>query len=217
MLMMSVFARQGLRHPFPRVFAALFVVASGLTGPVTAAEPVEAGRVQPAPTAAVPASAEKPAPTVEEQADSKPAAAIMYHPPEWLHLDDYQQRRVTEIAEGFRPRFVACLERSNDLLTAEQKQTRARVVEESTAAGLPGSAIVDAVDAALALSEDQQAEVERIRKEVRLLNWELRILTHRLLDHRQRAMLRRAAREAETADPETPAEQDVVKKTASGV
>lgn len=86
-----------------------------------------------------------------------------------LELTEEQSAKIKRIGEELAPKFTALNEKLSSVLTAEQKKARAAAVAKNKADGKKGKEAAAAIDAALALTEDQkkvQAEVQADLKEV---------------------------------------------------
>ena len=103
-----------------------------------------------------------------------PAAERMERMLEGLTLTAEQKAKLEPIGKEFGPKLTEAIAKQDALLTPEQKKARAEAGKAAREAGKKGKEMMEAIDAALKLPDDQKAKFNDARKAVGELDKALR-------------------------------------------
>jgi len=123
---------------------------------------------------AAPALAQKKErPPREKKAPKCPAMAMMERMSENLNLTPDQKAKIEAIAKEFGPKMAEA-QKKTDVLTPEQKKAMQDAGKAAKEAGKKGKEARDAVDAAVKITDDQKAKMNEARKELGVIQKEMR-------------------------------------------
>ena len=123
-----------------------------------------------------------------KKAKKDPTAASFKLPPA-ITLTDEQQTKLEEVKKEYSPKVSELLDKTNGILTAEQKQARADAVKAAKAEGKKGKDLTAAGEEAMKLTDDQKQQMASVDKDLQALNKEIRgKITEFLTDEQKTAL-----------------------------
>ena len=101
--------------------------------------------------------------------------------PKEITLTDDQKTKLEEIKKEHGPKLAELTKKMDDTLTADQKKTRKEAVDKARADGKKGKDLQSAVDAAVALTDDQKKAQDEVKPDLTKLQGSIREKLHGLL------------------------------------
>ncbi|MBN1394268.1 MAG: hypothetical protein JW959_04540 [Pirellulales bacterium] len=129
-----------------------------------------------------------------------------------LNLSADQLKKIQATANEYSPKFREIDEKQQDILTAEQKKARLEARKKAIKDGKKGREILEAMQAAVTLTDEQKTAFEECRKERRELYREMIGKTLEVLTPEQREKIKRKLERLENRKPEDKPKEE--KKSA---
>jgi Spy/CpxP family protein refolding chaperone len=112
-----------------------------------------------------------------------------------LNLTDDQKAKLEEIKKEYAPKFKEAAEKSEGILTPEQKTARKEAMKAAREAGKRGPEVRKEIEAAMKLTDEQKAKMADARKAMEALQKEVRGKVMEILTPEQKAKLEQQAKE----------------------
>jgi len=133
----------------------------------------------------------KPAPSVFDRlARSMEKMNALRGAMEKMSLTDEQKGKLSAIRQDSGPKFKEVMEAMDGILTDQQKEARREAIEKATADGKKGRELVNAVEAAMKLTDEQKGKLDAPAKKLQdLLEEVVRKIMGVLTDEQQKQFL----------------------------
>ena len=113
--------------------------------------------------------------------------------PKTITLTEEQQDKIKELRAQYRPKLVEVMKKQGAVLTDEQKTARKEFFKEAKAAGKkPGKALQEELEKALNLTDEQKADLAKVRQEMNDLRKEIRECLMDVLTDEQKAEIKKS-------------------------
>jgi Spy/CpxP family protein refolding chaperone len=86
-----------------------------------------------------------------------------------LNLTDDQKAKVDDLKKEYGPKLKEAWEKTDAILTADQKKAREEAVEAARASGKRGPEVMKAAQEAMKLSDEQKTKLDAARKDTQAL------------------------------------------------
>ena len=104
-------------------------------------------------------------------------------------LTEEQKEKITALGKEFGPKLAEIAKKRAGILTDEQKHAQAHAMKAAIEAGKKGREMMDAVKAAVQLTDEQKQQMKDLQKEATPLQTEVRKKVIALLTDEQKAKL----------------------------
>lgn len=108
-----------------------------------------------------------------------------------INLNDEQKAKLDELKNYYGPKIKDLRQQHENILTEEQKKTRAEAVKAAREAGKKGEEIRKEAQAAMKITDEQKAQMEKTEKQTRSLRAEIREKVLAILTPEQKAELKK--------------------------